>query len=63
MLIVAEKMFIMAKISVVLPVYNGERYLEKSIQSIIDQTYDNWELIIINDCSTDHTSDIIKKVD
>lgn len=43
----------MKKISVVLPVYNGEKYLRESIQSVINQTYSNWELIIVDDASTD----------
>lgn len=47
------------KVSIVLPVYNGERYLKESIESILNQTYSNWELIIVNDCSTDSTSEII----
>jgi glycosyltransferase involved in cell wall biosynthesis len=42
-------------ISVVLPVYNCERYLEKAIQSVLDQTFTDFELIIINDGSTDKT--------
>ena len=41
------------KISIVLPVYNGAEYLAESIESVIAQTYANWELIIVNDCSTD----------
>lgn len=41
------------KVSIVLPVYNGAEYLAESIESVIAQTYANWELIIINDCSTD----------
>lgn len=41
------------KVSIVLPVYNGAEYLAESIESVIDQTYANWELIIVNDCSTD----------
>ena len=45
----------MKLISIVLPVYNGEAYLADSIESILRQTYENWELIIVNDCSTDHT--------
>lgn len=49
------------KISIVLPCYNGEAYLEQAIKSIIAQTYNNWELIIVNDCSTDSTQDIIDK--
>lgn len=43
------------KVSVVLPVYNGADYISYSINSIIAQTYQNWELIIVNDCSTDDT--------
>ena len=48
----------MKLISIVLPVYNGEAYLADSIESILRQTYENWELIIVNDCSTDHTLEI-----
>lgn len=46
-------------ISVIMSVYNGEDYLRPAVQSIIDQTFKNWELIIINDCSTDSTADIL----
>ena len=48
------------RISVVLPTYNGEKYIEKSIESILSQTYSNWELIIVNDCSTDNTLKVIE---
>lgn len=48
-------------VSIVTPVYNGEKYLEDTIQSIIKQTYDNIEYIIIDGGSTDKTLDIIKK--
>lgn len=48
-------------VSIVLPVYNGEKYLEKSIQSVISQSYMNWELLILDDCSTDNSSIIAKK--
>ena len=47
-------------ISVILPVYNGERYLGKSIKSILSQTHKNLELIIINDGSTDNSNSIIE---
>ena len=47
-------------ISIVLPIYNGERYLKESIESIINQTYTNWELIVVDDCSTDSTPEIVK---
>jgi glycosyltransferase involved in cell wall biosynthesis len=46
-------------ISIVLPIYNGERYINQSIESIINQTEKNWELIIVDDFSTDSTADII----
>jgi len=49
------------KVSIVLPVYNGEKYLEEAINSIIQQTYSEWELIIVDDCSQDSTPDIIKR--
>lgn len=46
-------------VSVILPVYNGEKYLGETIQSILDQTYTNFEFIILNDCSTDDSEKII----
>ena len=48
-------------ISIVLPVYNGEKYLRESIDSVIAQTYENWELLILDDCSTDGTALIAKE--
>lgn len=48
-------------ISVIMPVYNAERYLDDAIQSILNQTYEDFEFIIINDCSTDNSYNIIKK--
>lgn len=47
-------------VSVIMPVFNGERYLRYSIDSILSQTYKNLELIIVNDCSTDGSLDIMK---
>lgn len=43
-------------ISIVLPIYNGEKYMKESIDSVINQTYENWELLILDDCSTDNTA-------
>lgn len=51
------------KISVIMPVYNGEKYLREAIDSILNQTFTDFEFIIINDCSTDSTEDIIKSYD
>ena len=46
-------------ISVIMSVYNGETYLVEAIESVRNQTFRNWELIIINDCSTDTTGEIL----
>ena len=48
-------------VSIVLPVYNGERFISESIESILKQSYKNIELIIVNDCSTDNTLSIIEE--
>ena len=48
------------KISVLMPVYNGEQFLDKSINSVLDQTFNNFEYIIINDGSTDDSLKIIE---
>lgn len=47
-------------ITVVLPVYNGEKHLSQSIDSVLAQTFGNWELIIVDDCSTDGSPKIIQ---
>ena len=49
----------MKKVSIVLPSYNGEQYIEQAIQSVLEQSYLNWELIIVDDCSIDGTASII----
>ena len=46
------------KISVGIPVYNGEKFIRKSIESVLQQTYGNFELIISDNASTDSTSDV-----
>ena len=42
-------------ISIIIPVYNGEKYLKKSIESILCQTYPAWELILIDNGSEDYS--------
>ena len=46
-------------VSIILPVYNSEKYIGEAIQSVIDQSFQEWELIVINDGSSDRTSLII----
>jgi len=47
-------------VSVLTPVYNGEEYLAECIESVLAQTYQNWEYCIVNNCSTDRTLEIAK---
>ena len=47
-------------ISVIIPIYNGEKYVKQALDSVINQTYNNLEIIIINDGSTDNSLNIIK---
>ena len=46
-------------VSIITPTYNSEHFISVTIQSVQNQTYSNWELIIIDDCSTDTTAEII----
>lgn len=48
-------------VSIVMPSYNCARFLEDSIKSVISQTYSNWELLIVDDCSTDDSLEIARK--
>ncbi len=49
------------KISVVLPVYNGEHRVSRALESILHQTYQNFEVIAVNDCSTDDTNAVLQQ--
>ena len=48
-------------VSIISPVYNTEAFLPIAIESIINQTYPNWELVFIDDGSTDNSAEIIKR--
>ena len=48
-------------VSIITPVYNSEKYIWETINSVINQTYRNWEWIIIDDASTDRSVEIIEK--
>lgn len=50
------------KISVIMPVYNTGKYLENTVRSVMDQTYDNLEIICVNDGSTDNSLEILQKL-
>lgn len=50
-----------SKISVIVPVYNAEKYIEECIQSVVAQDYKNWELVLVNDGSTDASGEICDK--
>ncbi|WP_185968833.1 glycosyltransferase family 2 protein [Carboxylicivirga sp. M1479] len=47
-------------VSIVTPMYNSAKFIETTIISVINQTYNNWELIIVDDCSTDKSIDIVR---
>ena len=49
-------------VSIIMPSYNASNYIEAAINSVQQQTYDKWELIIVDDCSTDNTVDIIQNI-
>lgn len=53
----------MCKVSVVTSVYNCEKYIAETIESVINQSFEDWEFIIINDCSKDKSGEIIKRFD
>ena len=49
-------------VSIVCPTYNCERFVKKTISSVLNQKYENFELLIIDDCSSDKTVDIVKSI-
>jgi len=50
----------MSKVTVFMPVYNAGKYLEEAISSILNQTYKDFELLIIDNCSTDNSVSIVE---
>ena len=48
-------------ISIVTPMYNGEKYIVQTIESVIGQTYNDWEMIIVDDGSKDHSPLIVEE--
>ena len=51
----------MSKVSIIVPVYNGEKYLKKCLDSVINQTLEDIEIVCVNDCSTDKSLVILQE--
>lgn len=47
-------------VTIITPMFNAERYISETIESVINQTYQNWRMIVVDDCSTDNSRDIVK---
>ena len=47
-------------ISIIMAAYNAEKTIEQAINSVLSQTYTNFELLVVNDCSTDRTAELSK---
>lgn len=56
-----DRQYVSGRVSVITPVYNVEKYLDKTLQSIFQQTYEDIEIVLVDDCSKDHSKDIIEK--
>ena len=50
-----------ALVSVIIPAYNCADYLDITLDSVTNQTYKNWEVIVVDDCSTDNTAEVVQK--
>ena len=47
-------------VSIITPCYNAEKYLSQTVESVLSQTWQDWELLIVDDCSSDGSSNIIR---
>lgn len=50
----------MPQVSIIMPCYNAEHFISDAIESVILQTFSDWELLVVDDCSTDNSADIIR---
>lgn len=55
-----QKTIINGLVSIIMPSWNTERFIAETIQSVLAQTYTNWELLIVDDCSTDNTDSVVE---
>ena len=49
------------KVSIIMPAWNASEFIDETINSVLTQSYENWELIIVDDCSIDNTFEIFQK--
>lgn len=50
------------KVSIIMPLYNSEKYIKESIESVVNQTYSDWELLICDDCSSDDSLKLVREL-
>lgn len=55
--------FVAGRVSIITPCYNCEKYIENTIASVQAQTYSNWEMILVDDCSKDRTCELVEKIE
>lgn len=48
-------------VSIITPLYNSEKFIKETLESVLNQTYKNWEMIIVDDCSSDRSVEIVEK--
>lgn len=48
-------------VSIITPTYNCGKFIEETIESVLKQSYENWEMIIVDDCSTDNTKEVVEQ--
>ena len=56
-----ERQYVEGRVSVITPVYNVERYIDKTLESVFAQTYKDIEIVLVDDCSKDKSAQIIAK--
>ncbi|WP_457594799.1 glycosyltransferase family 2 protein [Hydrogenimonas sp.] len=52
----------MLKVSIITPLYNAESFIAETIRSVLSQTMDEWEMIVVDDCSTDRSAEVVREV-
>ena len=51
------------KVSIIVPVYNAQNYIEKTVNSVLEQDYENWELLLVENGSSDNSVEVMKRYD